>query len=440
MSEQQPVGAVPANQEADQNERNSLSLRSKIVAGVAGVALVAGAGFGVVSCIDRDGGDGPADDKTPAELTCEDFTEADAASNSGKYNDFAFLPFTEKLSNGDDVKEYVSNLFNENGPLANEGDRASMAAAMAAFGAPSHDGEAVNPNYSVLNTYADRYAAYSAEGGDKAAAEDCQKVLETLNQDAEYTDLWNAKGAIVTQLVAERDEDFNITGVSLERVVLPNDLGGLELKRRETSKYGGEGETGYNEVLISKEGQIYFTGLTEGEGGSLDLSDLEPEETDPTNSPVPQGDTPFAGGEILDTTVDQETGNVTTTGTNANGDLVVEVRTPSGETTITTTPANGGTSIVTTGETPAGTGTTPTGTTGTTPTGTTGTTPTGTGTTPTPTPTQPPTPTPTQPPTPTPTQPPTPTTTQRPTTTTTQRPTTTTTEKGPEVTIPGAPN
>ena len=432
---QEPVAVVdqPAERERRHTGRN-------IVMGVVGVAAVVGSVLLLRSC-DTDNDIVPVP-PTPTEKSCEVVKDKHASSNSEKYTSSGLFPRAEEFKNSADIKAYVNRLFDKDGPLANNGDYASIAAGMGAFGAPSHDGEALNPNYDVLAIFADRFAAYRSEGGSKAAAEDCNKLRETLVQDARLRNEWAKQGDIVTQLVAVRDLDedsddfYSIQEVKFEKAVVKSEegLSGLELELRDTSK----GLDAYYSVLITNDGQFYFKGLSVGDGGSVKIGDQNPGDVDEELSPQNQGDSPFAGGEIDETTIDDD-GNVTTTGRNANGDTVIETTAPNGTTTVTIVPVGGGTPTVTvTIPGPAGPGTTVPGPGGPGPTTPGTTTPGGPGTTvpgpgPSPTTTIPRYPTTTRPTTTT------PPTTPPPTSPTTTRPTTTTPPTSPPTTAPFCP-
>lgn len=365
--------------------------------GMQGVAiLVATGALALGACSgDKEPTDTVPTSRKDAVEQCDKFEGADAAANGSKYLSEAFLP-KGKVENNKQAMEYIHELFDKNGPLAGEGDIASLAAIMAAVVEPANDGVVTDINYDYFATFQNRIAAYQGKDGQDAAAKDCKTAWDTLTQVAEYDGNWAQKGEEVTEFVAVRDVENEdealqnrIIGMNFSKGATNETLKGIALELRGTSKE----LDGFVEVLITEDGRIFVKGITAGEGGNVTNNGETPEGTQPDTTEVPDGETP---GEEGDATPNETNGTgegQTQTGGAAGPNGENPEAGPGG---TTPSPANGG----------GGTTTTP----GTTP-GTTGTTtPGGGGTTTTTRPT-----------------PPSSSTTTTPSTTTTTRPTTTTT-------------
>lgn len=205
---------------------------------------------------------------------CDDLTDASSANHATGYNHKDFLPKAGEVTDKEKAQTYIERLFNSNGPLAGKGDYASLAAIMAVVVEPAHDGVAANPNYDYVGAFNDKIASYSAEGGTSLARKDCKQAFDTLVQVASYDDNWAQLGETVTAINAMRGSDNNIIGMSLEKVVTLNTLGGIVLRLRTTSK----GIDGFTDVLISTnkdgnyDGRLFVKGLTKGDGGTPDVT------------------------------------------------------------------------------------------------------------------------------------------------------------------------
>ena len=212
--------------------------------------------------------------ETSVEKECADLEFADAASDAVKYNPTAFLPKSGGADNPDDARSYVQSLFNANGPLAGNGDKASLAAVMATVGTPARDGAGTNPNYDYVGTFSTIMAKYSAADGLAAAREDCKQLNDTMSQTAEYNPNWAQKGETITEFAAVRDINnpleenrYNVIGMETREVVSIDTIRGVELSLQETEK----GLDGFTSILISTnsegefDGRMFAKGVTAGE-------------------------------------------------------------------------------------------------------------------------------------------------------------------------------
>ncbi len=277
-NESQAGGAV-APQELlvsnhEQIERNNISsrLRTALALGL----VVASSAIGINACSDsaEKAAAAPTTDKEAAEM-CNDFESSNAAANGSKYNTpNAFMPKTGKIDKSSQVREYIQSLFNENGPLAGNGDEASLAAIMATVVVPAHDGAVTDINFNYEAAYNARIAAYQGADGKKVAIADCKLAWKTLNQVAAYNDNWAQKGEQITEFQAVRDVDNadekkrnNIVGMQLAQGISTETLKGIEFKLRKTAK----GVDGFQEILLSTneegelDGRIFIRGFTKGD-------------------------------------------------------------------------------------------------------------------------------------------------------------------------------
>jgi hypothetical protein len=229
--------------------------RAAVAAGVLAVAAVAGVGAFAYEAGNSESAHADISNVSAGEAAqnCEAITDAEAASNAADYNPNAFLPKTGKVEKQEDARVYVSSLFSKDGPLAGQGDYASLAAVVSAVTKPSHDKSAVDPKYNYAEQFNTSLATYRAEGGNGVAEKDCVATFDTLMQVAGYTDSWNGENGVVTQLRAVRNGKNQVVDMDLKKLVNGTTYQGILLKfNNHTAKNVDE----FVEVLIStNEGQ-----------------------------------------------------------------------------------------------------------------------------------------------------------------------------------------
>lgn len=307
--------------------------------------------------------------ETGKPVDCDTSNFANVSARPNEYNDTAFLPHTDKLGNNDEASQYVLSLFDQNGPLAGQLDPVSLAAIEAVAVVPSHDGVATNPDYDYVKTFKDKYAAYSqSDGGLELAKKDCVVARDTLVQTGQFNGTWAVKGETVTLFKALRDTNnqdvakrYNIIDMKPVKVVTQDTLGGVEFTVRASNK----GIDGFISILLTKEGDLYIKGFTEGQGtGTAPIENNQAPAGEPTAETGPNQGNRATGGAAGPNGANPEAGpnGVTNSPANGgNGGAGTTVTVGSGGTTTTTT--GGGTTTTTTG---GGSSTTTTNTTSTT--------------------------------------------------------------------------
>jgi len=260
--------------------------------------------------------------ETQADANCSTLELGNAANNQAEYNQHAFLP-AEQVTDPEDAKQYVLNLFSANGPLAGKNaDPASLAAIMATIVTPAHEKGFINTNYNYGAEWNNSYSSYTQNDSQTNLANarrDCAEAVTTLTQDVGYNPLWAKSGDTVTRFTALRDNSNNITNAELDTGPIDTTLEGIEIAPRATSK----NENGYNSVLISTNSQdipngtIYFKGYKpEQVSGSTNTSTgTKPITTKPQYKQLPKGAANgFNGNVISQSTVTSSTGGTISPG------------------------------------------------------------------------------------------------------------------------------
>lgn len=257
----------------NESEAGKISRLALIKSGAAmlGIAVVA------TACAS---GDGKGLQRTTAERApatageaadnCANLDFEPVAANSAKYQSEAFLPKAKDVNSAAEAQVYVKQLFGK-GPLATKTDVASLAAINALVVAPSHDGEAVDPNYDYSAQWQRSMNEYTSAGGHQTAVEDCTAAYSTMTQTAEYKRNWANPTETITEFQAVRGENNRIIGFKPTKVVLTGNLSGIELAKRPSSK----GIDTFTPVLISTtenggwDGRLFVKGVTKGLGGEV---------------------------------------------------------------------------------------------------------------------------------------------------------------------------
>lgn len=332
-------------------EQNSIFTRGRLAA-TGGVVVAAALIGGALGCSPEDEASTPTTDAQAKEM-CDSFEDANAASDASKYNTpQAFFPKTGEVEKADQVREYVQALFNENGPLAGNGDEHSLAAIMSMVVIPAHDGAVANTAFDYVGAYNGKIAAYQGENGKKVAVEDCKQAWATLNQVAELDDNWAQKGEIVTEIQAVRDianpdkaRQNDITGMTLVEAPSIDTIRGIKFKLGKTSK----DLDGFIEVLLSTnqdgslDGRAFVKGVSEG---NVSLDSNGAPVVSITNEagqtieikPLPNGQVEFTNLETGEVSTGPAPGN-TDTGGSAGPDNTNPEAGPDG---VTDSPATGG--------------------------------------------------------------------------------------------------
>jgi hypothetical protein len=203
-------------------------------------------------------------DQSEALANCEDFSDANAAADASTYNEHGFLP-ADHVVDATEAKQYVLNLFSKEGPLAGQGDEASLAAIMSAVVIPSHEGAFESVDYDYLQEFVNTIGSFNSEGGLDRAKADCKEAYGTLIQDVGFNGDWANKGETVSELIPIRNKQNDIVNATLAtgKVKSGSTFRGIEIALRPTTK----GQNGYLSILISTDtkgeanGQIFIKGL-----------------------------------------------------------------------------------------------------------------------------------------------------------------------------------
>ncbi len=330
---------------------------------ILGGVLVVGGVAGVYSHYET-GSKKASTQETGQPVDCNSSEFANVSARPNEYNATAFLPHTDKLGNDDEASKFVLSLFDQNGPLAGQLDPVSLAAVEAVVVVPSHDGVATNPDYDFVKTFKDKFAAYSqADGGLDLAKKDCVTARDTLVQTGQFNGTWAVKGETVTLFHALRDTDnqdaakkFNIIDMKPVKVVTQDTLGGVEFTVRATNK----GIDGFISVLLTKEGDLYIKGFTEGQGtGTAPIeNNAAPAGNPKTNKGTAEG-TESTGGSAGPNGKNPEAGPGGVTASPGEGGAATTTTTAPQESTTTTAPEESTTTTTTGSTTTTTTTTTP---------------------------------------------------------------------------------
>lgn len=267
-------------------DRGAISTRVGILVGVGTLAAASLGIFGANRYVFNDSdnsGSTPAGASAGKDIDCKNGKFVDVSTHGSLYGSEAFLPKVNKIASEKDAKSVVRGLFDKDGPLGGAKiDKSSLAAVMAAIVKPSHDGEAVNPNYDYVQVYKEKMAAYEADDGLTTAKQDCVQAADTLVQTGHYVEKWAEEKETVTLLKADRDVDNldadhknEIVGLTPTKHVTPSALGGVVFRVGENNT--NKDIDGFTEVLLTKEGKLYVKGVTVGESGGATDSDTEGE-------------------------------------------------------------------------------------------------------------------------------------------------------------------
>lgn len=255
---------------ASLKERHNMAIRRVKIVGATALAAAA-VGYGI-EAFAGGGSDGPVRanaDPVAASFkynqpNCKDFAYNDISSNPNQFTAKAFLPKIE----GKSAQTYVDSLFSKNGALTN--DAHSLASVMAAIVEPSLKTSINDPNYSYIQTYKEKIAAYQAEGGQKVAARDCETAYDVMTQIGSDTDNWTGPGDRVSYVAASRSHKYRIDGMLLSKPqIVQRNLSGIEFVLNNTAKglNGQELQSGAS-VLVQPDGTMVIKGLKPTQAGT----------------------------------------------------------------------------------------------------------------------------------------------------------------------------
>jgi len=266
------------------DEADNSSKRNLLPAVIAG-GLVIAVGFAAIKGCQSE------DDQTPKTKggveMCVNYTNESAANNSKEYKSTAFLP-KGKINNSEESKKNVESWFNDNGPLAGNGDYASIALVMAAIAQPAKQVEMTNPNYSYEDAYQRNMARYNGDNGVEEAQEDCREAWDVLGRVAAYDEQALEQGLTFTKFTASRDENNNITGLTLNKYVPTENIQGTVFEVNDSSKLNA-----FYKIVVDQNGNMFVSGYTEAptqpKDGDIDAG-VNPADTDVTIDVAPQPD------------------------------------------------------------------------------------------------------------------------------------------------------
>ncbi len=195
------------------------------------------------------------------DIDCKGSKFVVSSNRASQFDSDAFLPHegSKKVNSEKTTEEFIRDLFDKkNGPLAHSIDKDSLAAIMAAFVDPSHDGNDIDVPFNYTSAYQTNIARYEAPDGLKAALKDCNETMETLLQTAGFAKGGILKGSRVVNLQPVRDEHNNIVDMKAVEVIIENNLNGIMLKVKDTTK----GLDGALMLFINPEdGNMYLDGV-----------------------------------------------------------------------------------------------------------------------------------------------------------------------------------
>ena len=248
-------------------------MRSNVrIALVGSAALLGGAGIAVggEALFSGNGGSGPqataVENANTSGEACNNYQAADLTNNPEHYLSDAFLPKTPIDSPSTSLQE-VTGLFAQKGAIT---DPVTLAALMATVVQPSEKGTVNDPNYDYRQAFRNYMANYATPNS--TAAQDCKTAYDVLIQVGGYNASWAKPGEKVSQFMAVRDGQYNITDAELTNpqvVQGDHSLSGTEFVLRDTTKgLNGENLQGFASVLVTPEGEIYLKGLTPSQTGN----------------------------------------------------------------------------------------------------------------------------------------------------------------------------
>lgn len=199
---------------------------------------------------------------------CNSLAFTNAGADAVKYGSESFLP-RNAVSGPADVQPYISGkkgLFSKTGPLAGNGDKASMAAITAVItDRATNKQAAIDPNYSYTDHFKRAEASFSGTNGVEAAKVACEKTYDALTQIPNFTRDWAAKGEKLTQFVAVRNKANEIVGMKLQKKLASEVMSGIEFKYSSSAK--GEVVAGFPSVLETPDGELFVKGYAPEDGG-----------------------------------------------------------------------------------------------------------------------------------------------------------------------------
>ncbi|MGI9028280.1 MAG: hypothetical protein ACR2FM_05590 [Candidatus Saccharimonadales bacterium] len=263
MSEREPT-----INEAQEHRRNPRALAVGALA-----AVVVATGFAVT----RNGAEEKSASAASAgntNVACGTVTGfEDFSTNASQYGTENFLPVAspQGIDNAKEAQDYIKALCGgEDGPFGSKVDASSEAAIMSALTEQATDKKDSTPiNYDYVNVFNRAKAGYDAEGGVKKANTDLKTTTGILKQSVSYTPNFAGEGQLVTKMVAIRNLETNVvTGMELQpRKVKEDDegraLGGVLVKMPAGESKGIDG---FNEFLITSDGEIYLRGVVTTNG------------------------------------------------------------------------------------------------------------------------------------------------------------------------------
>lgn len=196
---------------------------------------------------------------TNAVAGCDVGAIANLSANPAKFDQSAFLPRTpDGIDNASEAEAVINadKLFVEDDTI----NTPALAAVMSAITTPSSDSKVTGTSYNYVAQFDSKMAEYKAgDGSLEVAKDDCVSTIETLKQTGEFTEDWAGTGDKVVQISAVRNSNNKIYDMKLEKQVTKEPLSGVAFKVRPTS---GEEIDGFNEVLLTADGEMFVKGVT----------------------------------------------------------------------------------------------------------------------------------------------------------------------------------
>lgn len=235
-----------------------------------------------------------------AEANCNNLTLDNNLNNTDVYNSDAFFPNTT-VTNQNDAKRYILDLFSSNGPLAGHASPNALAAILATVVNPATEKGFVKTHWDYLAEYNSALSRYTGANATENASADCKKALKIIVEDVSFNTDWANPGETISQFAAVR-ADGKIVDAALNTGTVKQKFSGIELKLLETSK----NQNGYLSVLIStntpgvENGTMYIKGLTQAQTGAANVqTSHKPQTTRPFNKPQPHGSANGLSGNIV---------------------------------------------------------------------------------------------------------------------------------------------